>query len=599
MAKQMMLMGESITGKPIYWPADEAATETFGIIGMRGKGKTYTTKKIAEGIMNAGHQCIILDPLDVFWGMRSSADGKKPGFPVVIFGGDHGDLPLEGGSGQIIAKFLVESRHSAILSMRHLSKGQFRQFVTAFATEMWRLKGMSKHQQPVMLVIDEASLVVPQRIPKGGEQLYGIIDEIVRLGRRSGFGVTLVNQRTASLNKDVLSQCQTIICHQLMGKHDRKAFEGWIEDHDDSGNSDAILREVATLPKGHAWVWSPVWLGKLERISIGKLETYDSSATPTSASYKSKGPKKLAPVDLANLTEEIKAAAKRVEDESPAGMRKRIAQLEAELKKVPKQAVVEVKPAKQKPAISKGDISRIERLLNKVVASQDRYYTASDALLKLIPRTQPAYAQQLQELFNKLVSPIVTVNNQVMKPAIVSEWSSSNPSTKKKTATAPVGVDVMELGNYALDILRVAVDRSPIPTNDSMLAALSGKSLKSSAFAPNLRKLEAAGLIARSVNPPGWVATDAAVSQYGSDHNTSVMTVDERKAYWLGRLPSYEASVLRAVLQYGALSIDGISEHTGKSKTSSAFMPAIRNLVSLEFLVESAGLYVPGNMFVE
>jgi hypothetical protein len=30
----------------------------------------------------------------VWWGLRLKADGVKPAFPLVIFGGAHGDLPL-------------------------------------------------------------------------------------------------------------------------------------------------------------------------------------------------------------------------------------------------------------------------------------------------------------------------------------------------------------------------------------------------------------------------------------------------------------------------------------------------------------------------
>lgn len=78
----------------------EAVTETFAILAKRGKGKTNTAVVMAEEMIGAGLPVVVLDPVGVWWGIRSSADGKAPGLPVVIFGGDHADLPLEEHAGR-------------------------------------------------------------------------------------------------------------------------------------------------------------------------------------------------------------------------------------------------------------------------------------------------------------------------------------------------------------------------------------------------------------------------------------------------------------------------------------------------------------------
>jgi len=69
----------------------EAITQTFGILAVRGAGKTYTGAVIAEEMIATGMPVVIADPIGVWWGLRSE-------FPVVIFGGDHGDVPLETGA---------------------------------------------------------------------------------------------------------------------------------------------------------------------------------------------------------------------------------------------------------------------------------------------------------------------------------------------------------------------------------------------------------------------------------------------------------------------------------------------------------------------
>ena len=64
----------------------EAVTETFAILAKRGAGKTYTAAVLVEEMMGAGLPVVIVDPVGVWWGLRSSADGTAEGLPVVIFG---------------------------------------------------------------------------------------------------------------------------------------------------------------------------------------------------------------------------------------------------------------------------------------------------------------------------------------------------------------------------------------------------------------------------------------------------------------------------------------------------------------------------------
>jgi hypothetical protein len=83
-------------------------TNTTAVLARRGAGKSYTASVIAEQVMEAEQPVIILDPLGAFWGLRSSADGKKPGYAVIVLGGRHGDVPLEPTAGKVIANLVVE-----------------------------------------------------------------------------------------------------------------------------------------------------------------------------------------------------------------------------------------------------------------------------------------------------------------------------------------------------------------------------------------------------------------------------------------------------------------------------------------------------------
>ena len=65
----------------------EALDERIAIVGTAGSGKTYAAKGFVERLLETGAHVTIVDPLGVWWGLRASADGVAPGYPVVVFGG--------------------------------------------------------------------------------------------------------------------------------------------------------------------------------------------------------------------------------------------------------------------------------------------------------------------------------------------------------------------------------------------------------------------------------------------------------------------------------------------------------------------------------
>ena len=73
----------------------EAVTETFAILAKRGAGKTYTAAVLVEELLKAGLHVVVVDPVGVWWGLRASADGAHEGLPIVVLGGEHGDVPLD------------------------------------------------------------------------------------------------------------------------------------------------------------------------------------------------------------------------------------------------------------------------------------------------------------------------------------------------------------------------------------------------------------------------------------------------------------------------------------------------------------------------
>jgi hypothetical protein len=332
-------IGETENGEPFTLPAD-IAVQASATMGKRGTGKTVTASVLVEEMLKLGLHVVILDPVDVWWGLKASGGGEEEGFPILTLGGSHGDLPLEAEHGKRLADFAVEERVPMILSLRHLRKGQQRSFVTDFAEQLYHRKGEPEHRVPLHLVVDEASRFIPQRVSGALARSVGAFEDIVRQGRADGFGVNLIDQRPASVNKNVLSQVDTLVVHQVTSTHDRKALSDWVDQHDVEDRGEEFRARLASLELGQAWFWDPS-LDVFELVSVRMRETFDSSSTPD-LGEEVVLPEKMASVDLDELRDALEEQIEEAERNDPERLRERIEELEAEkadLEETPREVV--------------------------------------------------------------------------------------------------------------------------------------------------------------------------------------------------------------------------------------------------------------------
>src|SRR5664279_69914 len=187
-----------------YSLPDSIVTETVAMLAKRGMGKSNAAVVLAEEMTAAGFQWVAIDPKGDWWGIRSSSNGKGPGLSVPIFGGRHGDVPLEASAGQVMAPLIIERSLTCVLDVSLFSKTEQIRFVTDFAETLFR--AISADPRPLHLFLEEAEEFLPQRVDARSARMVGAYSKISKQGRTSGLGVTLITQRSASLNKDALSQ---------------------------------------------------------------------------------------------------------------------------------------------------------------------------------------------------------------------------------------------------------------------------------------------------------------------------------------------------------------------------------------------------------
>lgn len=309
-----------------YPVPDAALDDRLGWIGTSGSGKTYNAGGGVERLLAFGARVVIVDPLDVWWGLRLQADGELPAYPLVIFGGAHGDMPLTEQAGALIGETVATMSESCIVSLGGLhTKAAERRFMLAFLDAIYRKTDPAK-TGPYHVIFDEADLWAPQNTSEPA--LQSRMEEIVRRGRIKGFIPWLITQRPAVLSKDVLSQVDGLIAFKLTASQDRAAIGEWIKGQADVAEGKVILGSLPTMQRGQGVVWVP-GRGILDTVSFPPKATYDSSRTPARGEVRRD--RALNPLDLGALKDRLAALEEETKASDPRALKAEVARLTREL----------------------------------------------------------------------------------------------------------------------------------------------------------------------------------------------------------------------------------------------------------------------------
>jgi hypothetical protein len=386
----------------------DVVTQKLAFIGRTGSGKTYASTKLAELLGEAGAQFIALDPVGKWWSLRLRGDGKPSGLDVPVFGGLHGDLPLEPLMGARIADLIVDRQISAVLDVSQFEHNTDKaRFAEAFATRLFFRKKSAP--SAVHLFVEEAQEFVPQN-PQGEEKrMLGAFERLIKLGRNFGIGASLISQRPQEINKKALNQTECLFVFQTTGVHERKAIDAWIAD---KGIDEDIAALLPSLHVGEARVWSPAWLRVSMTTKISEKRTFDASATPKVGDWRVEV-KALTPIDIAEITKSLADVVERAKADDPRELKRRIAELERQVKKT-----VPVNPVEDS-ALLKQQVKLLESLRSEIATLVSLRWDFNTGLAELFARVE------------KVVSNMVAIGKS---PPLVSVRTNGAPARKPVTA---------------------------------------------------------------------------------------------------------------------------------------------------------------------
>ncbi|HMJ55684.1 MAG TPA: hypothetical protein VK540_26595, partial [Polyangiaceae bacterium] len=350
----------------------DTVTSTMVVYGGKGMGKTVLGAVVAEELAAAKLRWSWLDPLGVSWGIRHSADGKGRGVECLILGGPHGDIPIEPEGGAAVADVVVEESVNVLIDFSRKKSGEMWgvgekiRFVTAYARRLFQRQGDligGRRREPFMQFLDEAARYIPQNIPAsnvGLSECVGAWQQVAEEGRNIGLGVCFLTQRSARISKDVAELADAMFAFRTVGPNSLGAVLDWLGEHVERARIKELGALVRQLPRGSALLVSPGWLNIERVVRIRMRETFDSSATPKPGERLRSAKGDGAKPDIAKISERMAATIERQKTEDPKELRRRIAELEREVK------------AKVAPATTIVKAPKVERVEVPVLSGADR-----------------------------------------------------------------------------------------------------------------------------------------------------------------------------------------------------------------------------------
>ncbi len=529
---------DNSTRLPFNLPLD-LVTKTIAILARKGMGKSYLAAVIAEELIRAGQIPVIIDPTGSASGIKSSADGLSAGYPVVIFGGEHGDLPLEESNGEVIARAIVENRFPAVLDLSLLRKGAANRFLGQFLETMYRLNRQALH-----LICDEADMYAPQR-PFGDEaRTLGAMEDIVRRGRIRGIGCSLITQRPQVISKNVLTQADMLVTLGLSHPKDIAAIKEWIDVHAMIEESNVMMASLPSLPPGVAWFWAPA--DKIfERVIVRHRTTFNSGQTPKPGAPIN-APKVVAKINLAALGEQLKAVADAAKDNDPVKLRKEVIAL------------------REDNARLLADKARADAYEQRIAELEGQTQCVDIAVVQEMEENLRSVLKDLEKIPVRGGRPLIYGT-----PGVNIEAASQDGTRRASIPITPGLVGVARnttLTPVARKFLTVLVQRRPKLTNRNQLAVLAGYSSKSGHVDNTLGTCRTRGFIVG--NNDNLQITPEGIKILGAW--TPLPRGRALVDYWIHHLDPAQGKMLRVIVEAypKPLHRDTVAERAGYSTTS-------------------------------
>lgn len=192
---------------------EEIIGQCVAILGIRGSGKSNTAGVLFEELLKHDYPLSIVDIDGEYFGLKER-------YEVLVVGtGEGAEIEIDVGCAREVARISMERNVPVVLDLSGLLAEERGELLHEYLGALWELAGSLR--RPYIIGIEEAHEFIPQGIRS---DLKELISRIALRGRKRGLGAFIVSQRSAKVDKDVLSQASLLFLHRVVHEADMRVY---------------------------------------------------------------------------------------------------------------------------------------------------------------------------------------------------------------------------------------------------------------------------------------------------------------------------------------------------------------------------------------
>jgi len=232
------------------------------VTGKSGSGKSNSVNVIVEETLDLGRPLLIVDTDGEYWGLKEQ-------YSMLHLGNDDRcDATVTAADADTIVDVALLQGVPVILDISgFLREEDAEELVHRVVKRLFQRE--KDYREPFLLIVEEVHEYIPEQggLSDAGETLI----QVAKRGRKHGLGFLGVSQRPASVDKNVITQCDWITWHRLTWKNDTDVVRTLL-------GADAA-EQVEELDPGQALLMTD-WDERVRDVQFRKKRTFDAGQTP-------------------------------------------------------------------------------------------------------------------------------------------------------------------------------------------------------------------------------------------------------------------------------------------------------------------------------
>lgn len=248
-------------------PVEEILTGRGFITGKSGSGKSNTASVIAEELLSANYNLVIIDTEGEYFGLKEQ-------YELLHVGADEQcEVQVDVDDGEKLASIILERNIPIIVDVSgFLEADDAEALIHDFTKNLFQLE--KQYRKPLLMIVEEIQEYIPQS--GGKSDLSELLLRVAKRGRKRGLGMCGISQRPSAVDKDFITQCDWLVWHRLSWPNDVEVVRNIL--------GDEPADEIDGLADGEGYLMTD-WDEQTKRVQFRKKKTFDAGATPGLQEY--------------------------------------------------------------------------------------------------------------------------------------------------------------------------------------------------------------------------------------------------------------------------------------------------------------------------